>query len=157
VVGIGADLLAREELPVQVATNRRFVALFWTRIQSHETIAQLLLGQRRVLGQQVQQELAVQLDKFEKEVQRGTYLDGNITLNEFADKWMKDYAETNLKATTLARYKKLMERILIALGHKKLDSIQPTHLIEFYKNLGEAGIRDDYKYKLKEGIIINIT
>lgn len=105
---------------------------------------------------QLAKALTIELDKFEKEVQRGTYLDGNITLNEFADKWMKDYAETNLKATTLARYKKLMERILIALGHKKLDSIQPTHLIEFYKNLGETGIRDDYKYKLKEDIITSI-
>jgi len=105
---------------------------------------------------QIQQELAVKLDKFEKEVQKGTYLDGNITLNEFADKWMKDYAEVNLKPTTLARYKKLLVRILIALGHKKLDQIQPTHLMEFYKKLSETGIRLDYVYKLKENIIDTI-
>jgi integrase len=42
---------------------------------------------------------------------------------------------------------------LLALGHKKLDSIQPTHLIEFYKNLSEGGVRLDYKYKLKENIL----
>lgn len=102
---------------------------------------------------QIQQELTVQLDQFEKEVQRGTYLDGNITLNEFSEKWIKDYAEVSLRPTTLARYKKLLERVLVALGHKKLDSIQPTHLIEFYKNLGESGIRLDYGYKLKENII----
>ena len=105
---------------------------------------------------QIQLELAVQLDKFEKEVQKGTYLDGNITLGEFTEKWLKDYAEPNLKPKTLANYKHLLQRILISLGHKKLDSIQPTHLIEFYKNLAESGIRNDYKYKLKENIISHI-
>lgn len=38
---------------------------------------------------QIQQEITSQLDKFEKEVQKGTYLDGNITLSEFAEKWLK--------------------------------------------------------------------
>ena len=83
---------------------------------------------------EVERELTIQGDKFEKEVQRGTYLDGSITLSEFAEKWIKDYAETNVRATTLARYRVLLERILIALGHKKLDSIQPTNLMDFYKN-----------------------
>lgn len=106
---------------------------------------------------QVEKELIIEMDKFEKEVQRGTYLNGNITLNEFAEKWLKDYAETNIRLTTLTRYKKLLERILMALGHKKLDSIQPTHLIEFYKNLGETGVRLDYTYKLKENVIFEIT
>jgi len=101
---------------------------------------------------QIEKVLTIELDKFEKEVETGTYLDGNITLQEFAEKWMKDYAETNLKPTTLARYKVLLERILIALGHKKLSSIQPTHLMEFYKNLGESGIRQDHMYVLKEHI-----
>lgn len=106
---------------------------------------------------EIERELTIQGDRFEKEVQRGTYLDGgNITLNEFADKWIANYAEKNLKPTTLARYKALMERIRIALGHKKLDSIQPTHLIEFYNNLAEGGIRLDYKYKLKENITSDI-
>ena len=105
---------------------------------------------------EIERELTIEGDKFEKEVQRGTYLDGNITLNEFAEKWLKDYAETNLKPLTLARYKVLLGRILIALGHKKLDSIQPTHLMEFYRNLGETGIRLDYVYTLKENIINTI-
>lgn len=62
---------------------------------------------------QIQQELAVQLDRFEKEVQKGTYLDGSITLNEFSKKWLKDYAELNLKPKTIMRYKQLLKRILL--------------------------------------------
>ena len=105
---------------------------------------------------QIEIELAVQINQFEKEIEKGTYLDGNITLNKFAEKWLKDYAEISLKPTTLARYKALMQRILIALGHKKLENISPTDLIQFYKNLAEGGIRLDYKYKLKENIVSEI-
>lgn len=103
---------------------------------------------------QIEKELTIQIDRFEKEVQRGTYLDGTtINLNEFAEKWMKDYAEVSLRPKTLNRYKQLLKRILAALGHKKLNSLQPIHLIEFYKNLGEHGVRLDYVYKLKENVI----
>jgi len=35
--------------------------------------------------------------------------------------------------------------------------VQPTHLIEFYKNLSESGIRQDYKYKLKKNIVSDIS
>lgn len=105
---------------------------------------------------QIEKELAIQLDRFEKEVQAGTYLDGNITLSEFAEKWLKDYGEIHLRPKTLARYKQLLQRVLIALGHKKLSAIQPTNLIEFYKNLAEGGVRLDYRYKLKEGSVLRL-
>ena len=107
----------------------------------------------RLTEKQLQQELAVQLDKFEKEVQHGTYLDGgSITLNEFSEKWIKDYAEPNLKPRTISHYKQLLVRTLLALGHMRLERIQPTHIMKFYKNLGESGVRLDYKFKLKENI-----
>jgi DNA-binding XRE family transcriptional regulator len=43
----------------------------------------------------------------------------------------------------------MMDRINAAIGHIKLDSLQPHHLITFYNNLEEKGIRDDYKYNCK--------
>ena len=55
-------------------------------------------------NKEIEKELTIQLDRFEKEVQTGTYLDGNITLNEFAEKWLKDYAEPNLKPKTIRYY-----------------------------------------------------
>jgi len=109
--------------------------------------------QSNLTDKQIENEIIVQLDRFEKEVQKGTYLDGNITLNEFAEKWLKDYAEPNLKPKTFTHYKKLLKRILLALGHKKLDSIQPTQIMEFYKNLSEGGVRLDYSCKLKENVL----
>ena len=110
----------------------------------------------KLTEKQIEKELTLQLDKFEKEVQKGTYLDGNITLNEFSQKWLKDYATIHLRPKTIHNYEQLLKRILPALGHKKLDQIQPTHLIEFYKNLAEGGIRFDYKYKFKDNILSDI-
>ena len=112
---------------------------------------------KNLTEKQIAIELTIQLDKFEKEVQRGTYLDGNITFSEFAEKWLEDYATVNLKNKTLADYKMLLKRILPALGHKKLNTIQPTHILEFYKNLSECGIRLDYTYKLKNNIVSDIS
>lgn len=61
-------------------------------------------------------------------------------------KWLKDYAEPELAPKTLLSYKQMLSnRIIPALGHIKLNKIQPTHLIEFYNNLREEGIRLDKK------------
>ncbi len=62
------------------------------------------------------------------------------------ERWLKDYAETNLAPKTLHRYKKMLgSRILPAMGHLKIDKIKPTHLLDFYANLQEDGIRLDNK------------
>ena len=82
---------------------------------------------------------------FEHEVETGTYLDGNtITFAKFTEIWLADYAEKQLSYGTLKPYKtRLEKRIIPALGHIKLAKIQPHHLLEFYNNLGEEGIRLD--------------
>ncbi|HZK56158.1 MAG TPA: tyrosine-type recombinase/integrase [Desulfosporosinus sp.] len=100
---------------------------------------------------QTDKELQKQATLFEREVENGTYLDGSkITLAEFTERWLKDYAEKQLAPKTLHRYKDMLaSRILPALGHVKLDKLQPTHLLQFYDNLGEKGIRRDVKYSIK--------
>lgn len=96
---------------------------------------------------QTQKELQRQIVLFEEKVKSGTYLDGSIKFADFAERWFNDYAKTNLKATTLKRYESMLPRINAAIGHMKLEKIQPHHLNAFYKNLSEAGIREDMKYK----------
>lgn len=85
---------------------------------------------------------------FEDEVKKGLYLDaGKITFEDFIKKWLKDYAEHELAPKTLFSYKEILKsRIIPALGHIKLNRLQPTHLNEFYNNLRENGIRLDKKY-----------
>ena len=81
---------------------------------------------------------------FEKRVQTGQIAVERIKLADFADKYISDYAEIQLRPKTVARYKGLMVRIKEALGHIYLDRLRPTHLMEFYKELSK--IRKEPRY-----------
>ncbi len=100
--------------------------------------------------------------EFEREVEKGTYLDGSkLTFAELSEKWLHDYAEKNLEETTLDNYREMLsKRILPAIGHIKLNKLQPTQLLEFYNNLQEPGMRLDYKYTAKKeflDLMVNTT
>lgn len=75
---------------------------------------------------------------FEERVRNGQVADSRIKFEDFANKWFTDYAETQLRSTTISRYKSLMERINPAIGHLYLDKIRPAHLMAFYKELSET-------------------
>ena len=83
--------------------------------------------------------------EFELQVERGLHLDGGkLTFADFTEIWLRDYAERNLAPKTLARYKELLStRIVPTIGHIRLEKLQPSHLLEFYDNLSEDGIRLD--------------
>lgn len=85
--------------------------------------------------------------EFEERVKNGKYLKGEkITLNDFTNTWLKDYAKQQLQKTTFAAYKEMLDqKIIPALGHLKLSRIQPMHLQSFYNNLLENGVRKDGK------------
>lgn len=100
-------------------------------------------------AKQIEKELERQKVLFEERCRSGQVLDGSIKFADFADKWFKDYAQKQLRAETLAGYRTFMKRINAAIGHIKLDRLQPHHLLSFYSNLQEAGIREDIKYKCK--------
>lgn len=88
---------------------------------------------------------------FIAEIEKGQVVDSSkITLAGFVERWLRDYAETNLAPKTHYRYKQLLDsRILPALGHIRLQSIRPNHLLEFYRNLQEEGIREDVRCSVK--------
>lgn len=82
--------------------------------------------------------------EFETEVLKGLYIDSNYTLEDFTERWIKDYAEKNLEETTLDSYKaELRTKILPALGHIKLNRLQPMQILSFLNNLMEDGVRLD--------------
>ena len=82
--------------------------------------------------------------KFSADIERGQFVEpSRLTLKDFSEKWVKEYAENNLAPKTLHRYKLLLDRIIISLGHLKSEKIKPIHLMEFYNNLREDGIRND--------------
>ena len=96
---------------------------------------------------QTEKELDRQAVLFEERCRTGQVLDGNIKFADFAERWFKDYAEKQLRPTTVARYHVLMPRINAAIGHIRLDKLQPHHLMQFYNNLAETGVREDMRYQ----------
>ena len=85
---------------------------------------------------QIEKALNEQSVMFEKKVMSGQVLDGSVTFAEFTERWCRDYAEVNLSPKTYARYQSMLKRILPAIGHIKLDKLQPHHLMELYKDMG---------------------
>lgn len=100
----------------------------------------------------LEKEVKHQAELFEERVKNGQYVDSNIKFAEFADKWANEYASSRLSPTTLHRYIGCFKRINAAIGHRRIDRIQPQHLNAFYNNLQEIGIREDIKYKLGKDI-----
>jgi integrase len=70
-----------------------------------------------------------------------------ITVKDFIEKrWIRDHVETNLAAYTQSVYNSYTKkRIIPALGDIKLDKVTPEHILDFYANLREPGIREDGK------------
>ncbi|MHB1042353.1 MAG: site-specific integrase [Eubacteriales bacterium] len=106
---------------------------------------------RKMVGAKGEREARKLLDLFSAEVQKGQYVaPSKLTFKEFAERWLRDYGETNLAPKTLDRYKRMLDsRIIPAFELLKLEQIRPFHLLEFYKNLQEDGIREDGK----EGVL----
>lgn len=95
---------------------------------------------------QLQKELDRQAVLFEEKCRNGQVLDGNMKFAEFAEKWFAEYAEKQLRPTTIAGYRWALKRTLPAIGHIRLDKLRPHHLMEFYNNLSESGVREDTRY-----------
>lgn len=84
-----------------------------------------------------------QADQFEREVRNGLLLDCEMLLDDLIGRWFTEYAEKQLKAKTLYDYKKMRPRITAGLGHLKVCDIKPAHLMAFYNNLEDQGVRQD--------------
>jgi integrase len=108
-------------------------------------------GSRKVIRETVKaknRDAAVKLlGKLIDRIEKGEYVEKTKhTFKTFIEKWLKSYGEKNLAPKTLYRYKQLLDsRIIPALGHLKIDQVKPVHLIDFYGNLAEDGIREDGK------------
>lgn len=85
--------------------------------------------------------------EFEQKVKSGKLLKGEkLTLSEFTEQWLKEYAKTNLTQNSFKSYSdNLKLRIIPALGHIKLSNLNPMHLQSYYNNLLEDGVRLDGK------------
>jgi len=90
---------------------------------------------------------------FERKVKLGQVLDSNVSFFEFSQRWLSDYAELHLAPKTLSRYKDLLKRIIPAIGHIKLEKLQPHHLLEFYNKLTGDGSKNPNTYIAGESFL----
>lgn len=89
---------------------------------------------------QIEKELDRQAVLFEEKVKSGQYMDGNVRFQDFAERWFEDYGKEHLRTRTYREYERMKERTYQAIGHIHIDKIQPHHLLDFYKQLGEPGV-----------------
>lgn len=94
----------------------------------------------------VEKELRRLEDMLEKQAHGGLLSNTNMKLDDLIEMWLKEHAEKQLKPQTVYNYRKLLPRVSQGLGHIRIDKLQPTHILAFYKNLEEEGIRLDTRY-----------
>lgn len=71
-----------------------------------------------------------------------------MTLRAYVDYWRENYGSNPkfLSRKTYERYNELLNgRIIPALGHLRLDEIQPGHILRFLRELQKPGVRMDGK------------
>lgn len=89
-------------------------------------------------SRQIENELQRQVVMFEQLCLKGVY-PSNIKFDEFADKWLNEYARINLKKTTYQRMLCSSKRVLAAFGHMRVDKITHGHIQSFIDELSENG------------------
>lgn len=80
---------------------------------------------------------------FEQQCAQGLYIEATTKFAEFAELWIKDYAEKQLKAKTVFTYRNMLATINEHIGHIRLDKIQPHHLLKLYSDLSENGRKQE--------------
>lgn len=102
---------------------------------------------RKTIKAKSKREAEKELAKMVTEIEKGQFVEPTkLTFADFVERWIEDYAKRNLAPKTLHRYIQILQsRILPVLGHIKVEQIKPVHLLEFYSNLTEEGIRLDGK------------
>ena len=90
---------------------------------------------------QIEKELNRVAVEFETKVKTGMKANKVPTFAEYAEIALKTKEVEGLSPRTIGRYRELLVRINMAMGHIRINKIQTAHLNDFYANLLEEGIR----------------
>lgn len=93
-------------------------------------------------ARQIEKALNKEAVQFEEAVQKGFSGGGNQTFGDYAQYVIGLKERGGAKHNTIREYNHLMKRIVLAIGHIKLDKLRPQHLNAFYRNLEEQGVAD---------------
>lgn len=89
------------------------------------------------------------------EMDTGGYVEpANMTVAVYLEKWLADYAETNVTGKTLERYRQIVRNNLIPeLGRHKLPKLQPLHIQSAYTYWLKEGRQKPITEKLEDGTV----
>lgn len=94
---------------------------------------------------QAEKEANKQALLFEEKCKLGYTPDNKQTFSEYADYVLNIKEQAGTKHSTIKRYRELLERINIIIGHIRITEIRPHHLSELYSQLHKNGIRKNIK------------
>ena len=63
-----------------------------------------------------------------------------VTVAEYLQRWLRDYAAANVAPSTLRRYQQIVGRLLPLLGSLRLQHLRPTHIQKAYAALLQDGL-----------------
>ena len=63
-----------------------------------------------------------------------------ITVAEYLERWLSDYAEPNVAPSTLQRYQQICRRLAEHLGALRLQALRPAHIQTTYSRLRENAL-----------------
>ncbi len=85
-----------------------------------------------------------ELNDLLSKLQRGEYVaPSRMTLGEYLERWLTDYARVKVAATTFERYAEIVRvHLAPALGHHAVAKLQPLHIQAYYSHALHQGRRD---------------
>jgi len=88
-----------------------------------------------------------ELARLLNEVNNNLFVDPDkVTMAEFLDRWVRDYAATHVAATTLQRYRSVIEHHLKpAFGAMLVQKLLPIHIQAYYAKELQDGARKDHR------------
>ncbi len=89
-------------------------------------------------ARQIENELKRQEILFEERCSKGV-VTTNVKFQEFAERWLDEYAAVNLKGTSFHRMKSASIRIYEHFGYMRLDKITRRHIQMFIDDLAKNG------------------
>jgi integrase len=91
--------------------------------------------------QGTKREAQVECSRLITEAQSGNAVNpSRATLNEFLDRFERDWIATNTTPRSAERYVGSLKHVRAALGAKKLQALRPTDLAALYADMAKAGL-----------------
>jgi len=102
-----------------------------------------ITGKRRqkwVTVKGTKREAEKKLSELQVQVDQGLVnTSSNLTVSQFLERWLRDYAEANCAPKTVHFYQDMIEHYITPyIGKITLDKLRPTHIVDLYSRLRKA-------------------